>query len=64
MMPEHLALLFFGMGILTQIVALVLSYIVDESDDADTGWRIFRIADFISFAFFVLFALSSIAAFI
>lgn len=59
MRPENLALLFFGMGIFTQIVALVLSYIV--SGDTDTGWSIFRVADCISFVFFVL---SCIAAFI
>lgn len=64
MRPEHLAPLFFGMGILTQIVALVLSYIVDESGDTDTGWSIFHVADCISFVLFVFFVLSCIAAFI
>lgn len=53
MMLKHLALLFFGMGILTQIVALILSYIVDESSDTDTGWSIFHVADCISFVLFV-----------
>lgn len=64
MRPEHLAPLFFGMGIFTQIVALILSYIVDESSDTDTGWSISRVADCISFVLFVFFVLSSIAAFI
>lgn len=64
MRPENLALLFFGMGIFTQIVALVLSYIVGESGDEGTGWNIFRVADCISFVLFVFFVLSCIAAFI
>ena len=64
MRPEHLALLFFGMGMLKQVVSLVLLYIVDESSDAGTDWGIFCVTSCASFVLFVFFVLSGIAAFI
>lgn len=70
MSPAHFIALFFCiilflcMGIFTQVVVYILSCILDKKGDTDTTWSIFRIAGYITFAFFVVSLLSGIASLI